>query len=80
LQKDSNLTPLALTRITNCRKLLLPSSNTIKTLIAENHHPKEQNIHKEPPPRLAHERKEPKRPKITNLLEVLPHTSVREVR
>jgi hypothetical protein len=64
-----------LQKITYFFQVEIPS----KSLIAEYHHPKTQNIHIEPPPRLAHEIKEPKRQKITNLLEVLPHTSVREV-
>jgi hypothetical protein len=55
LQQDNNLTPLTLARTTNCRKLLPPSSMIIQTLIAENIHPREKTIHKDPSTRLAHE-------------------------
>jgi hypothetical protein len=58
LQQDSNLTHLALARNNKLQKLLLP---------------REQTIHKDPSPRLAREKKEPKR-EIVNFLEsVTPH-------
>jgi hypothetical protein len=55
LQQDSNLTPLALARNNKLQKITSSSSKSIKTPIAENYHPKEKTIHKDPPPRLVHE-------------------------
>jgi hypothetical protein len=74
LQQDSNLT-FNINKKHKIAKnyLLLPSSKSIKTLIAEIIHPKVKHIHKNPPPRLAHERKEPKRDKIVKILKLLPH-------
>jgi hypothetical protein len=69
LQQDSNST-FNINKRQHIAKnyLLLPSSKTIQTLTVENYHLREQTIHKEPLPRLAHERKGTKREKIANLL------------
>jgi hypothetical protein len=45
----------------------------IQTLIAEIIYPKEQHIHKEPHPRLEHERERAKEAKRAKISEVLPH-------